>query len=113
MAMRCGCKRRRSRRNCGARGRFQLYDLEADPEETRDIIAEQPAVAARLKPLLLAWDESVESSFSGKDYPEGRVTPPDPRSIPWTDHPDYRPCLPEWRKRPEYRRTSEPAKGEK
>lgn len=83
-------------------GSFQLYDLEADPKETRDLSTEQPELAARMKKELLAWNESVEASFAGKDYPEGKVTPPDPESIPWTEHPDYKAFLPEWQKRWEY-----------
>ena len=96
-----------------SQGRFQLYDLETDPKESRDITGEQPAIADRMKRKLLSWNESVESSFAGKDYPEGHVTPPDPEPISWTDHPDYKPYLPEWQKRPEYQPTSKAAKGKK
>jgi arylsulfatase A-like enzyme len=85
-------------------GSFQLYDLQSDPAESRDIAAEQPAIAARLKKELLAWNESVDASFAGNDYPQRRVSPPDPAPIQWTDHPDYAPYLPQWRQRPEYRR---------
>ncbi len=84
------------------RGNFQLYDLEADPKETHDLSAEQPELAARMKTQLLKWNETVEASFAGRDYPEGKVTPPDPRSIAWTEHPSYKPFLAEWAKRWEY-----------
>ncbi len=83
-------------------GSFQLYDLEADPNETQDLSAEQPEVFARMKQALLAWNDTVNASFAGKDYPEGKVTPPDPASISWTAHPSYQPYLAEWSKRWEY-----------
>jgi arylsulfatase A-like enzyme len=85
-----------------SRGNFQIYDLAADPAEARDLSVEQPELAARLKKELLAWNESVEASFAGKDYPEGKVSPPDPESIAWTAHPSYQPFLAEWAKRWEY-----------
>jgi hypothetical protein len=84
-------------------GRFQLHDLVSDPKEARDISGEQPKIAERMQKDLLAWNESVEASFAGKDYPEGKVMPPDPRPIAWTDHPDYKPYLAKWQKRPEFR----------
>ncbi|QDU25456.1 Arylsulfatase precursor [Anatilimnocola aggregata] len=84
-------------------GEFQLFDLEEDGPESRDLTAEQPAVAARLKKDLLAWNESVEASFMGKDYPEGKLNPPDLRSKLWTNEPEYQEYLPKWQKRPEYR----------
>lgn len=84
------------------RGSFQLYDLEADPKESRDVATEKPEVAARMKKALLAWNDSVEASFAGKDYPEGKVTPLDPTPIAWTAHPDYQAYLPDWQERWEY-----------
>jgi arylsulfatase A-like enzyme len=86
----------------GAGGKFQLYDLLTDPKESHDLSAEQPEIAARLQKQLVAWNESVEASFAGKDYPEGTVTPADPPSISWTEHPDYKPFLAEWQSRWEY-----------
>lgn len=82
---------------------FQLYDLQADPNETKDLRTEQPAVFEQMKKELLAWNSSVDASFAGKDYPEGVVTPPDPESIPWADHPGYKPYLAEWQQRWEYK----------
>lgn len=84
------------------KGGFQLYDIEADPKETKDLSAEQPETFEKMKKELLAWNDSVDASFAGKDYPEGKVTPPDPESIAWTEHPSYKPYLAEWQKRWEY-----------
>ena len=58
---------------------------------------------------LIAWNDSVDASFAGKDYPEEKVTPPDPESIPWSAHPAYKPFLEEWGKRWEYRGIGKPA----
>ncbi|MCB1278667.1 sulfatase-like hydrolase/transferase [Prosthecobacter sp.] len=84
------------------KGEFQFYDLETDPNETKDISKEQPEMFEKMKKDLLAWNASVDASFAGKDYPEGKVTPPDPESIPWTEFPGYKPFLEEWSKRWEY-----------
>jgi arylsulfatase A-like enzyme len=84
-------------------GKFELYDLVADPKETKDLSEEQPEVFAKMKAELLATDQSITASFAGKDYPEGKVSPPDPESIPWTEHPSYAPYVAEWSKRWEYK----------
>ncbi len=83
-------------------GLFQLYDIETDPKETKDLSAEQPEIFEKMKAELLAWNATVDASFAGRDYPEGKVTPPDPESIPWTESPGYKPYLAEWAKRWEY-----------
>jgi arylsulfatase A-like enzyme len=85
------------------KGDFQLYDLEADPRETRDLSGEQPERFERMKRELLAWNETVEASFAGRDYPEGRVSPADPEPQAWYDRPAYEPYLPAWRDRWEYK----------
>lgn len=84
-------------------GKFALYDLlAADPEST-DLSAAQPEILARMKQQLFAWDATVDSSFAGRDYPEGKVFPPDPPSVNWFDTPAYQPYLSEWKQRWEYR----------
>lgn len=82
--------------------KFELYDLAADTAEERDVSSQNAEVFARMKQQLLAWNESVEASFAGRDYPEGKVSPPDPESIFWYDAPQYAPYLPQWRERWEY-----------
>lgn len=77
-------------------GRFELYDLEADPGESKDIGAAEPELLGKMKKQLLAFNESVDASFAGKDYPEGKVVPPDPESINWFDAERYRKWLPLW-----------------
>ncbi len=92
---------------------FQLYDIIADPNETTDLSTKEPQVFEQMKKDLLAWNDSVSASFDGKDYPEGKVTPPDPQSIPWTEHPSYAPYLAEWQKRWEYKPTDRGTKRRK
>ena len=83
-------------------GKFELFDLIADPRETRDVTAENPAVAQRLREQFLAWNAGVDASFAGKDYPEGRLVPADPTPIAWNRVPAYQPYLAIWKDRWEY-----------
>jgi arylsulfatase A-like enzyme len=85
------------------KGRFQLYDLEADPQESRDLSGEQSARFERMKQELLAWNESVEASFKGKDYLENKVLPPDPEPQLWYEIPAYQQYLSQWEKRWEFK----------
>ena len=94
-------------------GRFELYDLETDPSESKNLANEQPEIAERLQREFTTWNESVETSFAGKDYPEGRVEPPDPKPISWTESPAYQPYLEQWQKRPEYRRSAKADRADK
>lgn len=41
-------------------GARALYDLEADPSETEDLLAEQPALAEKLEQRLRAWESELE-----------------------------------------------------
>ncbi len=93
-------------------GSFQLYDLQADPNETRDLSTEQPEIAARMRKQLLDWNASMDASFAGKDYPGGKVSPPDPESVSWFDTPAYQPFLAEWKERWEYKSYLNRAPGE-
>jgi arylsulfatase A-like enzyme len=86
-----------------AEGSFELYDLQADPHETRNLATEQPERLQAMKQKLLAWDATVDASFSGKDYPEGKVSPPDPESVNWFETSAYKPYLEEWKQRWEYK----------
>jgi len=86
-------------------GRLALYDLENDASEIHDIAGEQPDTAARMRQYLETWSASVEGSIAGKDYPGGRVSPPDPKPVSWSEAPAYQPYLERWKQRPEYRGT--------
>lgn len=85
------------------RGQFELYDLAADPGESKGISQEEPERFAEMKRQLLDWNESVERSFAGRDYPEGKLTSADPESRSWYESPRYAPYLRSWKDRPEYK----------
>lgn len=84
-------------------GKFELYDLEADPAETNDLSQQRPELFRRMRRQLLEWSESVDASFAGKDYPGGKVDPSEPEPRFWTDVEAYRPYFDDWRQRWEYR----------
>jgi arylsulfatase A-like enzyme len=48
--------------------RWELYDLAADPTESRDRLADEPTRTSRMKAELAAWLESVVRSLNGEDY---------------------------------------------
>lgn len=85
------------------RGDFQLFDLEKDPKEATDLSAAEPERFARMKQQLMTWNQSVSDSFAGKDYPEGKVSPPDPEPQSWYETPAYQPYLDQWKERWEYK----------
>jgi arylsulfatase A-like enzyme len=87
-----------------AGAKFQLYDLIADPKETRDLSAERPEVAARLQQQLLAWNTGMDASFAGRDYPGGKVSPADPEPVNWYEVAAYQPYVAAWKDRWEYAR---------
>ncbi|MEO0477682.1 MAG: sulfatase-like hydrolase/transferase [Planctomycetota bacterium] len=71
---------------------WKLFDLEADPVETKDLSAENPERFNRMKQQAEALILSVEASALGKDYPEGRVIQPS-RKEKWMDMEAYKPYL--------------------
>ncbi len=70
--------------------------------EANNIAEQQPKLAAKYRKLLTTWNESVNASVAGKDYPEGSVDPNEPKSRFWTDMDEYRPYFKAWKSRPEY-----------
>ena len=56
-------------------GRLELYDLDSDPGENRDLSAELPGVRDRLHGLLTSWRERIEA----------RLPEPNPGYEPWPD----------------------------
>ena len=83
-------------------GLFQLFDLYMDPKESKNIFYEQPDKASDMVQKYVAFNDSVQASMIGKDYPEGRVNPNQPPRHFWTEMPEYEPYFEEWVKRPEY-----------
>jgi arylsulfatase A-like enzyme len=85
------------------KGEYQLYDLDADPYETRNLRNKHKDRFDQMKKNLLAWNATVDASFAGKDYAEGFVTPADPEPQFWYEAPDYLQHLPQWRNRWEFK----------
>jgi arylsulfatase A-like enzyme len=48
----------------------ELFDLQADPAEKNNLLAEQPAIAGKLQTELRDWQQSVLTSLTGADYPK-------------------------------------------
>ena len=86
------------------KGEFELYDLKADRNETNNLVNTHPEFAAQMRQKLEDWNDSVEASVAGKDYPEGKVVPMDPGPRDWVISEEYQPYLPQLRDRPEYAR---------
>ena len=93
--------------NVGA-GKFGLYDLAADPTESRDISADSPEVFSRMRSEFEEWNASVDNSTAGRDYPEGRVLEGEPKPHFWMEDDRYRPYFQEWQERQEYSRALKP-----
>ena len=47
---------------------YQLYDLVADPSETKDLATEKPEMVEQLKKEMMTWHDSVKESFEGEEY---------------------------------------------
>jgi arylsulfatase A-like enzyme len=47
---------------------WELYDLENDPSESKNIIDEHATIAAKMRKQLEEWQESCDASNRGEDY---------------------------------------------
>lgn len=56
----------------------ELYDLEADPGEARDLAATEPELAGTLAARLAAWRESVGAPMPVRRTPVSAAAPPSP-----------------------------------
>ena len=81
---------------------FELYDLEKDPNETKNIIDEEKTIAKQMIEKFTEWNQSVEESVEGKDYPNGLLEPNGYRVF-WNTLPEYKPYFTQWKNRPEYK----------
>jgi arylsulfatase A-like enzyme len=48
--------------------KWELYDLASDPKESRNVLANEPQRAEKMKKELTAWLVSVARSLNGEDY---------------------------------------------
>jgi arylsulfatase A-like enzyme len=83
-------------------GIYQLYNLSSDPLESTDVSDQYPDIYESMISTYKKWDETVEISIKGLDYPEGVVTDSS-RDHTWMKDPRYEPYLDEWVKRWEYK----------
>ncbi len=86
---------------------YQLYNLQADPKESTNVAVEYPDVYEQMVSVYQQWDETVDNSIKGLDYPEKIVTDSS-RDHTWMKDPRYEPYLDEWVKRWEYKDRIEP-----
>ena len=93
-----------------SRGVFELYDLESDPAESKDIASEHPDITKRMTEQLLTWSLSVDASAAGKDYPSGKVNADEPQPRFWTEVDEYKPYFAQWKDRWEYASRLKPKK---
>lgn len=85
------------------RREFELYDLHKDPNEIKNIIKEQSAIAEKLIRELDTWNLSVERSVHGNDYENGLLEPNGYRVF-WNTLPQYQAYFEQWKERPEYKK---------
>ena len=53
--------------------KYELYDLKADPKESKNIFSEKSGISQKLKTQLDELISSVKGSIAGKDYPNGII----------------------------------------
>lgn len=85
-----------------SKNEFELYDLEKDPNETKNIFDSENEVAKRMIEYFTKWNQSVEASNNGKDYPNGLLEP-NGYNVQWNILPEYKPYFEQWKLRPEYK----------
>ncbi len=84
-----------------SKNKFELYDLENDQNETKNIIEDEKEVATQMIKTFMEWNQSVEASNAGIDYPNG-LDEPNGYSVNWVTLPEYKPYFQQWKNRPEY-----------
>lgn len=82
---------------------YELYHLENDPKESKNLYESEPEVAQRMRKPMDAWLVSMQDSIAGKDYPEGKVLPENPEPRHWNKTDLYKEHVDAWKTRPEYR----------
>ena len=84
--------------------KYELYNLKEDQSEKKNLIVQQPKVAKRMIQVLQNFNDSIESSVAGNDYPEKKIIPADPGPSTWMELEEYKPYLKGWKDRPEFKR---------
>ena len=72
----------------------ELFDLVADPTESKSIAQEKPVIFQKLMHEYAQFSQSIDESVLGRDYPSGRLEKPDPEPKRWSaDKTIYTPFL--------------------
>ena len=82
--------------------KIELYNLLTDSTESNNEFRPKHPQVIHLRKILVESRKSIEKSVNGKDYPSGSVLP-QPTRIFWTELPEYKKYLREWKDRPEYK----------
>lgn len=61
------------KQGCRAFPNQNEYDLAKNSKETTSLLVQESEIASRLVRDFQAWNQSVEASVEGTNYPEGRV----------------------------------------
>ncbi len=94
-------------------GKSELYDLSKDFKEENNLAGTKPDLLKKMTAKWDQWNQSVEQSVKGSDYPSGKVDPNQPERRFWTDEAGYQPYLSDWADRPEYSSRLKPQKKKK
>ena len=89
-------------RNDLSKQAYEIYDLAADPARRPIWRGRGPDDVARLRSALEKWNESVDASASGADYPAGDFDETESQPSWWMTADGYAPYIESWRSRPEY-----------
>jgi arylsulfatase A-like enzyme len=72
----------------------ELFNLVADPTESKSIAQEEPAIFQKLMREYAQFSQSIDESIRGRDYPSGKLEKPDPAPKRWSsDETIYSPFL--------------------
>ena len=85
-----------------SKGRFELYNVTNDVSEQDNLVDSQTEIYKRMRNEFDQWNLSVDASHAGKDYPEGKVDPREPKPRFWSSDKRYAPYIDQWRTRWEY-----------
>ena len=61
----------------------ELFDLVADPTESKSIAQEKPVIFQKLMREYAQFSESIDESMRGRDYTSGSLKEPDPEPKRW------------------------------
>ncbi|MCH2208666.1 MAG: sulfatase-like hydrolase/transferase [Lentisphaerales bacterium] len=91
--------------------KYELYDLDKDPKESKNLISDLPEVAQKMKSQINSFTASVKDSIAGKDYPNGIIHERTERKF-WHESEEYKKYFDVFKDRVEYKRYQKQLSGE-